>query len=84
MADQSEIVEAFKKALEEHEGAYTPEHRSHHDYVSRLIDRDERRDQFRQKVKQQVIGWGVITFLSGVGLAAYQLFELWIKRVGGH
>ena len=53
-------------------GMTNEEHQQEHEVLRRWIQRDVERTEFRNKLKQQVAGWGAITILGGIGLGAWQ------------
>ena len=46
-------------------------HYAHHRFVEDLIARDQRRQRTKEKIKEQVIGWGVIAMLGALAAAVY-------------
>ena len=55
-------------------------HKQHHEYIEILIEKERKRAAFRDSVKKQVAGWGVITLLSGIGYFGWKLLETWWKH----
>lgn len=49
----------------------------------RWIERENRKAEFREKVKAQVGGWTIITVLSGIGYAAFEGFREIVRVKGG-
>ena len=47
-------------------------HAAHHRYIENQIKRDSRRAETREKIKQQVIGWGIAAAIVSAGTAIYQ------------
>lgn len=61
-------------------GATPPdEHAEHHRMFRLWIERENRKAEFREKVKAQVGGWTIITMLSGVGYAAWEGFRATLR-----
>lgn len=47
-------------------------HRQDHEFLKTWREREMRKRDSREKVREQVVGWSIITMLSGVGYAAYR------------
>ena len=64
-------------------GLSSEAHSDHHDWIQLQINRERKKQERRQKiidgVKQQVIGWTIISFigsiLSGIGYWAYKFYS---------
>jgi len=73
----------LKKTLEEVLDARAPvdkeTHIKHHDFIDILLEEREKSKALKEKVKTQVIGWGIVAFLSGIGTAVYHWFEHFIQ-----
>lgn len=73
--DKKHLGELLSTALAEQTAALSVDrevHADHHQYIQVLLGREERQRVRREKIRQQVTGWAVITFLSGIGLAVYR------------
>ncbi len=46
-------------------------HAKHHRYLDMVIEKDEKRKELIQNTKKQVVAWGLITTLTGIGYAVY-------------
>lgn len=66
-----EDIEAICQRLTEFSGLSTEEHRDHHNAFAEYIAAQRRKAEFYEKVKQQVGGWAVVSFLSAIGYAAW-------------
>lgn len=66
-----------------HGGMSADEHADHHRMFETWIARENRKAEFREKVRAQVGGWGVITALTGIGYAAWEGFKGVIRMKGG-
>lgn len=73
-------IDAICQRLTEFSGLTPEAHRDHHNAFAAYIEMQHRKAEFRDKIQQQVGGWAVIAFLSGIGYAAWHGF-LWV--VGG-
>ncbi|NIT13224.1 MAG: hypothetical protein GTN99_02970 [Candidatus Dadabacteria bacterium] len=55
-------------------------HKHHHEYIEILIEKERKKAALRESIKKQVLGWGVITMLSGIGYFGYKLIEYWVRH----
>lgn len=76
-ADISALTAAMQAGLS------PEEHADHHATFRTWIERENRKAEFRDKVKAQVGGWGVVTALTAVGYAAWEGFLRILKMKGG-
>jgi hypothetical protein len=81
-ADKAELIDGFAAELEKRRNVSQETHKEHHDFIQQWIDREKRRQELYEKVKAQVVGWGVISgilsMVAGLGL----LVRDWLQR--GH
>lgn len=75
-------IEALTAAL--HGGMSPDEHVEHHGIFKTWIDRENRKAEFREKVRAQVGGWGIITAMTAIGYAAWEGVQSLIRIKGGH
>ena len=68
--DREEIIKEFNKALDRRRGEDI-QHKEHHAFVSMLIEKERIKQQRLETIRRQVLGWGVIVLLSGIGYAMY-------------
>lgn len=52
-----------------------PAHAKQHETLERWISNDVRRQERAEKIKTQLIGWSIVTFLGGVGTGVYHAFQ---------
>lgn len=75
--------EELKEVLREELAARSPvdkeAHIKHHKFLDIFIEEYENNKNLKQQVKRQVIGWGVISILSGIGYAVYHYIEHFIQ-----
>mgnify|MGYP000899650233 CR=1 FL=1 len=50
-------------------------HREHHSFIKQWIEKEQRKAERWDKIKTQVGGWAIVTFLGGIGTAAYHAFN---------
>lgn len=71
MNEIEQIKQAVNEVLTERDRIDSIKHRDHHAFLEGLIEREKRRVEFWIKVKQQVVGWGIIVGLGSIGTAVY-------------
>jgi len=79
--DKDILKEALTEIFDERTVYDNQTHSDHHQFVGQLIEEAKRKRERRERLRQQVTGWGAITFLSGLGIGAYHLFVDFIKKV---
>lgn len=42
-------------------------HSEHHEFIERMIKKEERRQEIWDKVKAQVLGWGIVAIIGSIG-----------------
>lgn len=70
---------AIRDVLNERKGVDEATHSAHHKFVADEIDARARRQEIRDKVRAQVMGWGLISILAAIGAGAYQLLKAGVK-----
>jgi hypothetical protein len=73
-------IEAICARLTQFSGLTPEEHREHHTAFAAYIEAQRRRAEFRDKLQQQIGGWLVVTFLAGIGYAAWNGFLSFIGK----
>lgn len=68
------IAQIVAETLDERRSISEEAHRSHHAFLDAWIEEIEIKKERREKVKTQVVGWGIITILGGIGTGAYHLY----------
>lgn len=85
--NEETLKKALTEVLEDRRRIDQDTHSTHHEYVSRLIERDKRRSEMWSRVRGHVIGWGIITSVTGLvyllGDATRELLRNWLKTKGG-
>ncbi len=91
--DLEVVKQAVHAALDERNGGLDREtHRTHHEYLNKRIEREERREKRRQdltdKIKATVVGGLLLIFLGGAMTALYNVgkfvIDLYNKSQTGH
>lgn len=75
-----EDIAALTEAM--HGGMTPEEHADHHQTFKTWIERENRKAEFREKVKAQVGGWSIITGLTAMGYAVWEGAKSIIKMKG--
>lgn len=50
-------------------------HREHHEFIKAYIDERRIKRERAEKIKTQVMGWGLVTFLGSIGTGVYHSFQ---------
>lgn len=85
-SEKDELAERFALELDKRRNVSESQHKEHHAFIQQWIDKEKRRLELLEKVKAQVIGWGVISALVGMVTALGLLVKDWMQRgnVPGH
>lgn len=75
MVEKEEIARAVAAELEKARTINVETHRKHHEFMEYMIERQKRSDARKEKIIQTVAGWGVITALTGLGLAIWHYLK---------
>lgn len=67
-------ITALLRAFEAAHCIPTAEHKTHHDFVRRLIEQDRKRAERWEKIKAQVGGWAIVTGLGAIGTGVWHGF----------
>lgn len=73
-------IDAICLRLTEFSGLTPQEHRDHHDALTMFIAEQKARVEFKEKIKQQVGGWAIITILSAIGYAVWHWFLFFLEN----
>lgn len=50
-------------------------HREHHEFIREWIEDRKRKHERANKIKTQVLGWGAVSILGGIGTSAYHAMQ---------
>lgn len=78
MADADAIAKAVACAVREELASLTvPEdmHREHHEFIREYIEERRIKRERAEKIKTQVMGWGVVTLLGSIGTGFYHSIQ---------
>lgn len=50
-------------------------HREHHDFIREYIEERRIKRERVEKIKTQVMGWGIVSLLGGIGTGVYHSFQ---------
>ncbi len=84
MLTKEDVRDAVNEAIQQHMAIDAEIHAKHHNLLERLIEQQDRRMRFYDRVKQQVAGWGVITMLGAIGYMTYEYFVGVVRKISGH
>ncbi len=79
--DINSLKKAIREVNSESSGGFDSKtHALHHQYIQMEIDRRQRRIALSEKIKAQIIGWSIISVISGIlaliGKAAYDIMRI--------
>ena len=74
---KDELKEVLDSALSDIGWVDQKTHEEHHEFVRMLIKKEERKKERWEKVKTQVLGWGIVALIGAVGtwVATHIKFE---------
>ena len=64
--EDEQIAKVINAVLDKRRGEDI-EHKEHHAFVNLMIQREERKKEMWNKVKTQVLGWGIIAIVGSFG-----------------
>ncbi len=76
-AHRDELVASIAAAIREELASLTvPEemHREHHEFIREYIEERKVKRERAEKIKTQVMGWGLVTVLGSIGTGVYHTF----------
>lgn len=77
--NKDELKEALREELDARSPVDKETHIKHHRFIDVLIGEYEAKKARNEKIKQNVIVWGILAILSGIGTAVYQWFEHFVQ-----
>ncbi len=77
--EREELSQTIRDAMES-TGVDAKTHRKHHEYIDTMIIDARRKSDTREAITKQVYGWGIIMFISGIGIAVWQWFDHFIHK----
>ena len=81
MSDEQLLRTVINEILDERDSFSGRTHSDHHRFVEEMIARERRKVERRERLRQQVAGWAIITALTGLGVGVYQMFVDLVKRL---
>ncbi len=70
--DKAELIEAFNKTLDSRRSLSEQLHRTHHDFVQTLLEKEKRKQELIENAKAQVVGWlsigTILAIIGGIGV----------------
>lgn len=76
-ANRAMLVSEIAQAIREELSSLTvPEemHREHHEFIREYIEERKVKRERAEKIKTQVMGWGLVTVLGSIGTGVYHTF----------
>lgn len=76
-ANRATLVSEIAQAIREELSSLTvPEdmHREHHEFIREYIEERKVKRERAEKIKTQVMGWGLVTVLGSIGTGVYHTF----------
>lgn len=77
----AKLKDVINETLDARDAITAHTHSDHHRFVEELIEREHRRMERNERIRQQVIGWGLISAITGAGYGAYHLFVEFVRKV---
>lgn len=71
MTDRQDLKEALNEVLDDRRSLDETTHSLHHRFIGEWIEDRERKKALREKIKANVIVWGVIGALSAFGVMVW-------------
>lgn len=71
MLTKDDVQDAINEVMDERARIDQVTHVQHHQFIEMQIEEYQDKKRLRESVKKQVIGWGVILALGGIGTAVY-------------
>lgn len=74
---REDLVQAVVCAIREEAsiaGIDADVHREQHAFIGEWIEEIKRKREMREKIKTQVAGWALVTFLGSIGTGTYHAF----------
>ena len=76
--DILQIKSNLNQTLDERDSIDHQTHSKHHDYIDLLIKESNVRAVRYEAIRRQVIGWGIVTFLTAIGIFFYNaIIKMW-------
>ena len=51
-------------------------------FIRAFIADSKRKQERWERIKEQVLGWGVIALIGGIGTASWRLVKFWVQNGG--
>lgn len=67
MMDEERFIELLESALDKRSRIDAKEHFEHHEFISSFIKRERIRTERWEEIQRQVLGWGAIALIGGIG-----------------
>lgn len=80
--NKDELKEALREELDSRSPVDKEAHIKHHKFLDLFIEDFERKKERNERIKQNVIVWGIVAILSGIATAVYHWFEHLVRNGG--
>lgn len=51
-------------------------------FIRAFIAKSKRQEERWERIKEQLLGWGLIAVVGGIGTAGWRLFKFWFQNGG--
>ena len=72
--EKEDLTKTIIGALQEQRDIDGKVHKAHHDFIETQIIQVKRKQDMWDGIKKQVLGWGIVIALGGIGKAVYHFF----------
>jgi len=77
-----EIKHYLNEVLDSRDSLDRQTHTNDHIFIASLVEASKRRRDTMDKIKAQIGGWAIISFLSGIGFAVWALVQSLTDKSG--
>lgn len=84
--DDHQFRQVLNDVLDERRSQRGPgpeQHADDHEFIRIMREREKRRIERHEKIKQHVIGWGIIVAISSIGTLVYKGLMVLLGKNGG-
>ena len=77
--EKEELKDLFTETIQTWRQVDAVTHKKHHDFIDQEMKIRSKRRERGEAILKQVMGWGIIVALSGIGLAVWELAKKALK-----
>lgn len=74
--DKTELVRVIDAALEKRSRIDCESHAEHHQFIAEFIAEQHLKQERWEAIQRQVLGWGIIAIVGGIGTAIAKKFGM--------